>query len=570
MTLHLSLGHNSSAVYVGNGKTRVIGTVGYEQERLDRMKSSSKAPLDAINEIIKDVGYGAINDDIFATHWFDDLSGRVSTSKYFNPLINQIALLTGGKEIRSHTEDFTHHDAHAYAADNFLHSHYTMRRSDDPEPFIFIVADGFGNNQEVVSVYEKTDWPDRPKLVSRRYGYVNSLGLMYQFATSFTGMAENKDEYKFLGYESHISEFLGQQSIDELTMMAHTMAESIAIRPNEQKLAGANELINYTQLDLARKMWEEVFSDVLLRFSARASTPSSSFCSRVIIGFYIQQVLEHYFVTLVEAYNATNLCVSGGIFYNVKLNNALLNNISGKLCVYPAAGDQGAALGFGDDSRIEIDNLLYGRRKFYDIHKHLGPNAYYFTSVDDAKPVIARIIADGDIANVVTNRMEYGPRALGHTSSLFLPTAAKVAFNNHINDRNEVMPCAPIMRDEKAETFFHDTEYCRVIGSDRYMVVTYQYRSSVETDHYAGVMHRIPNTDNYSGRPQFINGSHYLYDVLERVEELTGIEALVNTSFNYHGQPIVFDEHSILQNYQASAARAEGRSKLVIINDPNL
>ena len=67
-SLLITLGHNSSAIFV-DGDGRVIG---YEQERLDGIKASSRFPQDAINEIVKNVGFHAMKGcSIFISHWFD-------------------------------------------------------------------------------------------------------------------------------------------------------------------------------------------------------------------------------------------------------------------------------------------------------------------------------------------------------------------------------------------------------------------------------------------------------------------------------------------------------------------
>ncbi len=104
MSIYLSLGHNSSAIYKSDK-----AIIGYETERLNRIKSSSQFPIDSINEIAKNVD---IKDEpIYITHWFDRF-GVIPECKYFDPKHIRSAYFT-------HTEDFTHHDAHAQAADNF-------------------------------------------------------------------------------------------------------------------------------------------------------------------------------------------------------------------------------------------------------------------------------------------------------------------------------------------------------------------------------------------------------------------------------------------------------------------
>ena len=157
--------------------------------------------------------------------------------------------------------------------------------------------------------------------------------------------------------------------------------------------------------------------------------------------------------------------------------------------------------------------------------------------------------------------MEFGPRALCMTTTLFLPTAENTAANNHMNGRNEVMPCAPVCTKRNANIMFDENELNRVIGSDGYMICTHEYQKHV---HYcslrSGAMHVKPNDQMaYTGRPQIIYGlTNYMAQILNEVQQLTGIEPLflVNTSFNVHGQPIVFDLHAIIENYKYQCEHA--------------
>ena len=76
--LMLTLGHNSSAVYFDGDKAW-----GYEEERLNRVKSSSAYPRLAIEEIEKNTQI-APGSHIFVSHWFDDFNFDSKTTKYFD------------------------------------------------------------------------------------------------------------------------------------------------------------------------------------------------------------------------------------------------------------------------------------------------------------------------------------------------------------------------------------------------------------------------------------------------------------------------------------------------------
>src|SRR5690606_17173872 len=74
--LYITLGHNSSAVFARDG----VVVRGYEQERIDRKKSSSAYPREAIELCLggeaSRVGVACVS------HWFDDLTLR--SNKYLD------------------------------------------------------------------------------------------------------------------------------------------------------------------------------------------------------------------------------------------------------------------------------------------------------------------------------------------------------------------------------------------------------------------------------------------------------------------------------------------------------
>jgi len=100
-------------------------------------------------------------------------------------------------EVYTLNDKFTHHDAHAYSAYSFYKNHAEFNDSDSK--INILIADGFGNREEVISIYEVNE--GKITKTKKIRDYHNSLGLMYQYATDFIGFKMNQDEYKLLGYE---------------------------------------------------------------------------------------------------------------------------------------------------------------------------------------------------------------------------------------------------------------------------------------------------------------------------------------------------------------------------------
>ena len=238
----------------------------------------------------------------------------------------------------------------------------------------------------------------------------------------------------------------------------------------------------------------------------------------------------------------------------------------------PLAGDQGAAIGFvaKDRGYFNFNTLKLGKRNMMqDIEKKLVPNSTVLSittksDFEDAVAKVARLVMNNKIVNIVTGAMEFGPRALCNTTSLFLPTNELVALNNTFNNRNEVMPCAPVIKEENGHLFFSKKELDRTLGSDYFMICTHDYTipnveqnmlseklTSIFIGNYGGVAHRKTNNPGvYTGRPQFVREGEFVWHVLDFIEnKLNGPKALVNTSFNAHGRPIVFDTMDIIYNF---------------------
>lgn len=579
--LLISLGHNSSAIFVDNSDPQQQEIIGYEQERLSGIKADSQFPRDAINEITKHVSSNKFRGCcVLISHWFN-FGPHLTANKYITQ--NDIDWLRYicGSDIHMCERGFTHHDAHAYSAYEFFKYHRS--NYDVKGPIMCLVVDGFGNNGEILSLYT-TDEIKGISLVRRVYGYDASLGLMYQYATAFVGMKENQDEYKFLGYEAHIDEYVDKQQLDTIDHFIETQKEQLIkwfdTHSKEPEYYPSNEVIDFKLLNKVREDWNEVFTDVLK--SIGFNSDKTCFAARCVIAYFIQQLCERTLVAwLNDNYNPENLIVAGGVFYNVKLNQTLCEKCAQKLfSVMPLAGDQGAAIGMYAkycNRQFEFGNLCWGKRNFYNIEKLVKQKQDKNTrlvyakikssaELENVQENIARLIADNNIVNLVIGNMEFGPRALCHTSTLFLPTSENIHCNNVMNGRNEVMPCAPVCtRDNAGELFTCDSRLDSVVGSDKYMICTHTY-SKPYSNHYGGVMHKKPLEDSFTGRPQIVDISEFIYEVLNLVEQITDYKALVNTSFNVHGRPIAFDTISILQNYEYQCEHAvDGKEPYLFI-----
>lgn len=533
--LLLTLGHNSSAILVRDGHV----VAGYEEERLTKQKSDSAFPRCAIEQLkhVHPTVFKNIT-DVYISHWFTDGKLPEFHDKYFDPLYFEFNM--PDVKVHSVSMEFTHHDAHAWSAVAFAGNMFPINNA------YVVVADGFGNFGETMSIYLLSPFGE-PILQRRSFGYESSLGLMYQYATAFLGMKENQDEYKLLGHEAHIHDFMLDEEIEILDELADKNAnEHIEIILDRDVVDKYDPLLSLDALPALRVQYAIHFQKVLDKLDPNKT--HSQYARKAIIAYYVQTRLENTLRILIGNLEAENVICVGGVFMNVKLNNEISKIIPEKLCIMPLSGDQGAAIGLYhamEQDFVWPENLYWGDREFYSIE---GDRIHQFMDdPDEYKPFITDLLKQDYIVNVVKGRMEFGSRALGNTTTLARPTMENVAYINGLNGRSTIMPMAPIVTRRSAVKLFEDP--FKIHKSLEYMICTRDFRSM--DDGIRGAAHSVPtyqadNHTGYTGRPQVIDPEHWLHPILEHLPH----EMVINTSFNEHGMPICFSMQDVLRCHQ--------------------
>jgi carbamoyltransferase len=514
--LLLTLGHNSSAVLVQDGKL----VAGYEEERLTGVKSDSRFPINAIAALLGNDK----PDMIYCTHWqpYADLSEM--GGKYWNPEYAEDI------PVRSHTDN-THHDTHAFGALAFAGLDFPNDKT------YVMVVDGFGSFGEHFSMYRLTNSRSL-ELVFRGRGYDTSLGLMYQYATAFMGMKMHEDEYKLLGYEVHVT----STNADKLEIYIDRAVETWAMAVHMPHLGSEYDpIFNVAALPAVRERFFKIFGEVL---AVVGITNPTTFDARATLAYFIQTVLEGCVIRILNQYDVRNLIVSGGCFYNVKLNKILLDAVPGKFCAYPLAGDQGNAIGLYamDHPKFRMPNdLFWGHRRLENVGEVKGLE--YITYDQITERVVDKIMSGPGYVNLVRGSMEFGPRALCNTSTLALPARSIVNTINTANNRNTVMPMAPVMTRSQWRIRYQNCD--KVWRSEEYMILAMEHKNRPHGMEGASHHYGYPFQDHWTGRPQVIRPTD---GAMTAILEETG--PLINTSFNYHGMPIAYDMPSIIENHQ--------------------
>jgi len=282
-------------------------------------------------------------------------------------------------------------------------------------------------------------------------------------------------------------------------------------------------------------------------------------------AYLAQRTVERVVVALAQdAVRLTghrHLALAGGVVSNVKATRQvrLLPEVD-DLFVFPHMGDGGlplgaaaiASVGCGDALRIEMNRLDFGPA--YDppvIESSLRAANLPASCVGGSLPCrVTELLATGKVVMWFQGAMEYGPRALGHRSVLARPDRAELRdrLNLVLKRRVWYQPFCPSMLESEAPRVLSDWTG----GRNRAMTMAYKvsedYRSQL-----AGVM----SVDG-TCRPQIVSDDDEgpFAEVLRLARRHWNVAAVLNTSFNIHGEPLVCSPDEAVDVFLRSGADA--------------
>jgi carbamoyltransferase len=280
-------------------------------------------------------------------------------------------------------------------------------------------------------------------------------------------------------------------------------------------------------------------------------------------AFMAQRTLERACEALVaEAVGRTGerrLALAGGVASNVKMNRRLrlLNGID-EVFVFPHMGDGGLALGAAAlahrtrasaPPRLDFDDLALGPGfSDDDIEAALRTARLPYRRCPDIGGAGARLLADERIVFWFQGRMEYGPRALGHRSILARPDRPQLRDRLNLVQKRRVwyQPFCPSILDSDARAAFADFTG----HANRHMTMAYM----VAPD-YRAALSGVINVDG-SCRPQMVadDAPTPFAALLRAMRGHIGIGAVLNTSFNIHGAPLVCTPREAIEVFVESGA----------------
>ena len=358
-----------------------------------------------------------------------------------------------------------------------------------------------------------------------------SLGVFFEHVTSLLNMRELEDEGKVMALADYAA------PIDD---DRNPLLSLIDVHDGVIRTARPGHALRRT---LARLQWR--YANEQFAFLAQRAV------ERVCVGLARDAM---------RLTGESRIALAGGVVSNVKATRQirLLPDVD-DVYVFPHMGDGGLPLGAAVTSVARRGDPLH-----IDLgHLDLGP-AFDDATIDAAvraaglvpqrAPHLASRVADLLAADRIVlwfqGGMEYGPRALGHRSVLARPDrqALRDRLNLVLKRRVWYQPFCPSLLEGEAARVLEDWTG----GRNRAMTMAYQVGPAFR-ERMAGV-----TSIDGTCRPQLVpDGDDTAFaQLLREARQRWGVAAVLNTSMNIHGEPLVCTPAQAVDVFLRSGADA--------------
>lgn len=413
-----------------------------------------------------------------------------------------------------------HHTCHAY------YGYLTCPEAQSKEVLVYTMDGGGDGLNGTVSIGR----PGKPLEFLSKSSNCN-IGRMYRYTTLLLGMRPADHEYKLMGLAAY-------NSMDNARKAYEAFAETL-------------------QVDRLSFTYKVPVKDHFFHFKERLEGLRFD-----AIAYGIQkrteELLCEWIANGVKQTGLGAIVMSGGVAQNIKANK-LIWEMDGvdSLYVPPGPGDESISIGAAYGVLVEEGGIAQAEPIK---HAYFGIS-FTETEVSDAIRAfstkhrltvkslnlseVADHLANGDVlARFDTESMEFGARALGNRSIIADPRNPQVihTINKLVKMRDFWMPFAPSVLEERVNDYLINP---KAIDA-RFMAIGLD-STDLGKEHLSAGLHPFDR----SARPQIVRakdnpGYHAL---IRAFEAKTRVGAVLNTSFNIHGEPIVCTPHDALDTF---------------------
>jgi carbamoyltransferase len=569
IVLGISETHCATAALLRDGE--IIGCA--SEERFSRIKNDSGYPGQAVDAVLREFRISPTDIDVvalagrraFAREWMNRLltdaayvrayygvrldNASDALRKRARKIASKIGLTDSavGKRVLSESERLgmvarhldldrerlvvlDHHACHAAAA--YFGSPF---RSD---PVLVLTNDNSGDGLcATASIGHGVELQCREATPSAP----GSLGAFYSFITLLLGMKPGEHEFKVMGLSAYAAPTAAEQA-EEALRSVFDLVEDVPCRFAWQRRGPRYRLLLEATLGL--------------RFDAIAGGAQR----------FLEDALVRWTHVMRERHGGDRLALGGGVFMNVRANMRIAaQEWLRDVFIFPSCGDESNAVGAAYLGYLHLCSAR-GRpgtiRPFAS--PYLGPSIdpteietlvrvrnlgarYALSEHQNIEAKIADLLAAGGVVARATGRMEFGARALGNRSILANPSKGRVAgqINRMIKNRDFWMPFAPtVLREREADYLLNPKGL-----ASPYMMLAFPTNAKRRDDILAAV-----HPQDGTARAHILDEAQNpgFHRVICEFETRTGIGAVLNTSLNLHGEPLVCSAADAIDTFERS------------------
>jgi carbamoyltransferase len=484
--------------------------------------------LEEANIKLSDIDYIAVGFDSVFKSWGKNIISNIiegnfkrlirENGAYLEYFLNMIKLndffltLDSKGSFKKKYRYVSHHVAHAASAARF--SGFLEA--------IVITLDGVGEDNAGLRGYFR----DNELSVLGNIGINQSLGWLYSAVTKICGFKPHSHEGKVMGLAAY-----GKVDMKMLSGIATLTKDGYVLEKNWTKKL---------EQRIPRRGSKDELSDVYKNLAAT----TQYFLEEAIIGM----AKSIYRKTKIK-----NICLAGGVALNCDTNAKIIDlDIFENIFIQPAANDAGTALGAAaevyanETSKMceKLKHAYYGPKYSADeIEELFKESKIKYRKINGASE-IAKMIQDGKIVGWFNGRMEFGPRALGNRSIIANPSISdmKDKINKEVKHREGWRPFSPSVLKEYTDEYFENYHH------SPFMLLTFKTKSE-KADNLRAAIH-VDDTARVQEVSRETNPKYY--ELISEFYKLSGVPAVLNTSFNDRDKPICLTPRDALQTFYST------------------
>ncbi len=263
------------------------------------------------------------------------------------------------------------------------------------------------------------------------------------------------------------------------------------------------------------------------------------------IAATMQRVFEKAVLDKMESlqrrFHADYLYYGGGCALNIVTNTKILESGMFKdIFIAPCCNDSGLSIGGAAMLERQKGNQIKIHSPYLN---NVGIAMDESAITDELIVKAADVLLNNKVIGVCNGYGEAGPRALGNRSLIALANSKELAqkLSMEVKKREWYRPVAPIMLKEAAEKVTNQ----KITSLAKFMLADFTIKPECQQI-LEGVVH-----SNHTSRIQVITSEKdnpFMYRLLKYMYDNHSVLALINTSFNAQGEPIVHTKDDAFQS----------------------